>query len=141
MSFEITLKLNNNDFPILQTIKKKDINKLILDIFHTGYKLYFPDKNKISEKQEYDELRHSIVSLREEIAESDLSDIGDIIISKINEKIEPLNNSLSKLLGLETASCKKENLEKTLFKMLLKLDLEILCMKIKVKYPILVMLG
>ena len=47
MSFEITLKLNNKDFPILQTIKKKDINKLILDIFHTGYKLYFPDKNKI----------------------------------------------------------------------------------------------
>ena len=120
MSFEITLKLNSKDFPILQTIKKKDINKLILDIFHTGYKLYFPDKNKISEKQEYEELRHSIVSLREEIADSDLTDIGDIIISKINEKIEPLNNSLSKLLGLETASCKKgelgENIIQNAFK-------------------------
>jgi hypothetical protein len=35
MSFEITLKLSNKDYPMLQTIKKKDIDKLVLDIFRT----------------------------------------------------------------------------------------------------------
>jgi hypothetical protein len=110
MSFEITLKLSNKDYPMLQTIKKKDIDKLALDIFRTGYMIYFPNKDKTLEKQEYEELRNSIVALREEIADSDLTDIGDIIVSKINEKIEPLNNSLSKLLGLQTASCKKGEL-------------------------------
>ena len=110
MSFEITLKLNNKDYPMLQTIKQNYLNKIILSIFKTGYTIYFPDKNKILEKQEYEELKNSIVSLRDEIADSDLIDIGDIIISKINEKIEPLNNSLSKLLGLQTSSCKKGEL-------------------------------
>lgn len=110
MSFEVSLKLSNKDYPMLQTIKKKDIDKLVLDIFRTGYMIYFPNKDKTLEKQEYEELRNSIVALREEIADSDLTDIGDIIVSKINEKIEPLNNSLSKLLGLQTASCKKGEL-------------------------------
>ena len=86
MSFEITLKLNNKDYPMLQTIKQNYLNKIILSIFKTGYTIYFPDKNKILEKQEYEELKNSIVSLRDEIADSDLIDIGDII-SKINEKI------------------------------------------------------
>jgi hypothetical protein len=110
MSFEITLKLSNKDYPMLQTIKKKDIDKLALDIFRTGYMIYFPNKDKTLEKQEYEELRNSIVALREEIADSDLTEIGDIIVNKINEKIEPLNNSLSKLLGLQTASGKKGEL-------------------------------
>ena len=85
MSFEITLKLSNKDYPMLQTIKKKDVEKLALDIFRTGYMIYFPNKDKTLEKQEYEELRNSIVALREEIADSDLKEIGDIIIYKIIE--------------------------------------------------------
>jgi hypothetical protein len=110
MSSDITLKINIKDFPMLQTMKKKDMDKLLLDIFKTGYMIYFPNKDKTLEKQEYEELRNSILSLREEIADSDLSEMSDIIIAKINEKIEPLNDSLSKLLGLQTSSCKKGEL-------------------------------
>jgi hypothetical protein len=110
MSSEIILKVNTKDFLMLQTIKKKDMDKLLMDIFKTGYMIYFPNKNKTLENQEYEGLRNSIIALREEIADSDLSEIGDIIISKINEKIEPLSDSLSKLLGLQTASAKKGEL-------------------------------
>lgn len=110
MSSEIILKINTKNFPMLQTIKKKDMDKLLMDIFKTGYMIYFPNKDKTLENQEYEGLRNSIIALREEIADSDLSEIGDIIISKINEKIEPLSDSLSKLLGLQTASSKKGEL-------------------------------
>ena len=110
MSIEITLTLSNKDYPMLQAIKKKDINKLAMDIFHSGYMVYFPNKDKTLENQEYEYMKNSLVALREEIADSNLIDIGDIIVSKINDKIEPLNNSLSKLLGLQTASCKKGEL-------------------------------
>lgn len=110
MSSEIILKVNTKDFSMLKTIKKKDMDKLLMDIFKTGYMIYFPNKDKTLENQEYEGLRNSIIALREEIADSDLSEIGDIIISKINEKIEPLSDSLSKLLGLQTASSKKGEL-------------------------------
>jgi len=110
MSSDFTLKVSGKDFPMLLNMKKKDMDKLLLDIFKTGYMMFFPNKDKTLEKQEYEELRNSIIALREEIADSDLTEIGDIIVSKINEKIEPLNDSLSKLLGLQTASCKKGEL-------------------------------
>jgi hypothetical protein len=107
---ELVLKINSKEFPFLDSIKKKDINKLLADIFKIGYMIYFPNKDKTLEKQEYEEIKSSIIALREEISESDISEIGDKIIEKINEKIEPLNNSLSKLLGLQNASSKKGEL-------------------------------
>jgi len=110
MSLKITLTLNDIDYPMLKTIKKKDLDKLTLDIFHTGYTIYFPNKDKTLDNQEYEYMKNSLVALREEIADSNLIDIGDIIVSKINDKIEPLNNCLSKLIGLQSASSKKGEL-------------------------------
>ena len=110
MSLKITLTLNDLDYPMLKTIKKKDIKELALDIFNTGYTIYFPNKDKTLENQEYEYMKNSIVALREEIADANLIDIGDIIVSKINDKIEPLNNCLSKLIGLQSASSKKGEL-------------------------------
>lgn len=110
MSLKITLTLNDIDYPMLKTIKKKDIKELALDIFNTGYTIYFPNKDKTLENQEYEYMKNSIVALREEIADANLIDIGDIIVSKINDKIEPLNNCLSKLIGLQSASSKKGEL-------------------------------
>jgi len=107
---ELNLKINFNDYPMLKALKKKDSEKLIIDIFNAGYKLYFPNKDHLIKKQEFDEIRNSIDALRVEIADSDLLDIGNIIVSKINEQIQPLNTSLNKLLGLQTASSKKGEL-------------------------------
>ena len=106
----ITLTINSNDYPMLQSLKKKNRDKILIDIFKTGYTIYFPNKDKTLEKQDYEEIKSSISSLRDEIIDSDLIGIGDIIVSKINERIEPLNNSLTKLLGLQTASSKKGEL-------------------------------
>lgn len=110
MSSDITLNINVKNFPVLQLMKKKDIDKLALEIFKTGYMIHFPNQDKVLENQEYEEIKNSIISLRKEIADSNIIGIGDVIISKINEQIEPLNTSLSKLLGLQTASCKKGEL-------------------------------
>jgi hypothetical protein len=107
---EFMLKINYNDYPMLKSLKKKDSEKLIIDIFNAGYKLYFPNKDQLIKNQEFDEIRNSIDALRAGIADSDIGDIGNTLLSKINEKIEPLNNSLNKLLGLQTASCKKGEL-------------------------------
>jgi len=107
---EFMLKINYNEYPMLKSLKKKDSEKLIIDIFNAGYKLYFPNKDQLIKNQEFDEIRNSIDALRVGIADSDIGDIGNTLLSKINEKIEPLNNSLNKLLGLQTASCKKGEL-------------------------------
>jgi hypothetical protein len=102
-SIEISIKLNFKEFPILQSFKKKDLDKICMEIFRAGYKIHFPSKDEKLANIEFEELKSSIDSLRNEVIETD-------IIDKINAKIEPLNNSLEKLLGLQTASSKKGEL-------------------------------
>ena len=100
---ELTLKINFNDYPMFKSLKKKDSEKLIIDIFNAGYKLYFPNKDQLIKNNEFEEIKNSIDALRNGIFDSD-------IVAKIHEQIEPLNNSLTKLLGLQTASSKKGEL-------------------------------
>ena len=97
-------------YPMLKSLKKKNTEKIITEIFNTGYKIYFPNKDEIIKNQEYDEIKTSINALRNDIADSDIGDIGNTILTKINEQIQPLNNSLNKLLGLQSASSKKGEL-------------------------------
>jgi hypothetical protein len=104
---ELSLKISFNDYPMLKSLKKKDAEKLIIDIFNTGYKAHFPNKELLNKNQDFEEIRVSIDTLKDKIIDSDLLSIGDIIVSKINEQIQPLNTSLNKLLGLQTASAKK----------------------------------
>ena len=94
----------------MKSLKKKDAEKLIVDIFDTGYKIHFPNKEILTKNQEFDKIQVSIDNLKDKIIDSDLLSIGDVIVSKINEQIQPLNNSLNKLLGLQTASSKKGEL-------------------------------
>jgi len=107
---ELSLKISFNDYPMLKSLKKKDAEKLIIDIFDTGYKIHFPNKEILTKNQEFDKIQVSIDNLKDKIIDSDLLSIGDVIVSKINEQIQPLNNSLNKLLGLQTASSKKGEL-------------------------------
>jgi hypothetical protein len=102
-SLEVSLKLNIKEFPILQSFKKKNLDKICMEIFRAGYKIHFPNNDERLANIEFEELKSSIDSLRNEVIETD-------IIDKINAKIEPLNNSLEKLLGLQTASSKKGEL-------------------------------
>ena len=84
---ELTLTISFTDYPMLKSLKKKDAEKMIVDIFNAGYKSFFPNKEEMLKKHEFEQIKNSI-----------------------NEQIEPLNNSLNKLLGLQTASSKKGEL-------------------------------
>ena len=51
---EFMLKINYNEYPMLKSLKKKDSEKLIGDIFNAGYKLYFPNKDQLIKNKEFD---------------------------------------------------------------------------------------
>lgn len=100
--FEVTLKLDEKEYPILNKFKKKDLDKLLMKIFKTGYQIHFPSNDKIEQQLEYNELLERIETIKEELKdEINSSDIGDKIIS--------LETSLNKLIGLSSNSCKKGN--------------------------------
>ena len=110
MTSEISIKINLEDYPRLKALKKKDLDKSILDIFNTGYKICFPDKDESIKNKEFNEIKNKIEVLRKQLEDSDFADIADSISNKVAEQIAPLNASLSKLLGLQTASSKKGEL-------------------------------
>jgi hypothetical protein len=107
---EIILKINLNEFPMLKSFKKKDQDKTIIELFKLGYKLTFPNKDENQNNNELKEMSFQIQNLKTQIEESNLMDISDSILEKIGEKIDPLNSSLNKLLGLQNASSKKGEL-------------------------------
>ena len=100
--FEITLTLNDNEYPILNNLKKKELDKILLKIFKTGYQIHFPQQNKIDQQIEFNELLERIENVKEEIKE-------EINKSEITSKINALESSLTKLIGLSSNSCKKGN--------------------------------
>lgn len=108
MSNEISIKINLNDYPLLDNFKKKDLDKILQNIFNTGYKIHFPSMDERFQKIEFNQLKNSIESLRDIINEK--TDINDKILEKFNSKIEPLNSSLERLIGLQTTSSKKGEL-------------------------------
>ncbi len=89
---EVSLNVNIKDYPILESIKKEDMEKMLSKIFNTGYKLLFPSNDVIISKS---------------------TDID------ISDKITSLESNLNKLIGLSTNSNKKgllaENMLEELF--------------------------
>lgn len=100
---EINIKISKSDFPVLDTIKKKDLNKILLNIIQTGYDIHYPSVNKIENNIEYKELLYNIQSFKEEF-KTQLNN------SEIKEKMGLLETSLNKLIGLSSNSSKKGNL-------------------------------
>jgi len=97
----VALEIDLNDYPMLKSFKKKDLDKIIVELFQLGYKLTFPPKDETQNTNELKEMAVQIDQLKKQIEESNF---------KIGEKIDPLNSSLSKLLGLQNASAKKGEL-------------------------------
>lgn len=81
----ISLKLNTDEFPELQKIKKTELKNKIIDIFQLGYNLMYPEMNSEN----------------------------NLILSKLNQltsntpQISDLNRSITQLLGLTNNSSKK----------------------------------
>ncbi len=104
MSFiDVTLKLDVKEYPILNTLKKKDLGKILQKIFKSGYQIHFPSTDKVEQQVEYNELKERIESIKEELKEQ-LSN------SEIGDKINSLESSLTKLIGIAANSSKKGNL-------------------------------
>jgi hypothetical protein len=99
---EVTLTLDDKEYPMLNNFKKKELDKFLLKIFKTGYQIHFPPQNKIEQQVEFNELIERIENIKEEIKE-------EINNSEITDKINSLESSLTKLIGLSSNSCKKGN--------------------------------
>jgi hypothetical protein len=97
---EVTLRLDDNEYPLLNNFKKKKLDKFLIEIFKTGYQIHFPSQNKIEQQVEYNELIERIETIKYEIKD-------EINNSEIGDKINSLESSLTKLIGLSSNSCKK----------------------------------
>ena len=100
--FEVILKLNEEEYPMLNNFKKKELDKYLMKIFKTGYQIHFPSNDKIEQQLEYNELIERIETVKDELKD-------EINNSDISDKINSLELSLTKLIGLSSNSCKKGN--------------------------------
>ena len=112
MILDISFKLDTKEFPMLKNFKKKELDDYLLKVFRTGYLIHFPPTNKIKQKIEYKELIERIETIKTEL-------VDEINNSEVGDKINSLESSLTKLIGLSSNSCKKgaiaENILEELF--------------------------
>ena len=99
---EFNLKLDEKEYPMLNNFKKKELDKYLFKIFKTGYQIHFPSNDKIEQQLEHNELLERIETIKEELKDQ-------INNSEIGDKINSLESSLTKLIGLSSNSCKKGN--------------------------------
>lgn len=100
--FEVALQLDDKEYPILSTLKKKDLEKILVKIFKTGYMIHFPSNDMVDMQVEYNEVLERINSMKDELKLM-------ISNSEVSNKINSLECSLSKLIGLSSNSFKKGN--------------------------------
>jgi hypothetical protein len=96
----LQLKLSKEEYPILFQLKENELEKTIYQIFNTGYVILYPKCVDTTNKSyEYKEITQKIELLRSELNNPEL-----------NHKINSLESSLEKLIGLSTSSSKKGEL-------------------------------
>ena len=92
---ELILTVNEDDYPDLFKIYKKDRNKKMAEIFKTGYDIHFPNIADNSKQIEYHQLLQSIDDIKK--------DYG----STMDNRLEELLISIQKLTGIANNSSKK----------------------------------
>ena len=92
-NYTIEFNVEESDYEMLFKLKKRDRDKLIPRLFKAGYNFYFPNNNL---NKSNSDLLSIVNSLK-----------GDLISPDISLKIESLEESLSKLIGLGSNSSKK----------------------------------
>lgn len=107
---DINFKIKEDMYPILFKLKKKELNKISEIIFKTGYEIMYPkiDEKNIKSQHDYLEIINKIDELKK-----------DFMSPQLNEKINSLESSLEKLIGISCSSTKKgefaENLLENIF--------------------------
>ena len=104
----LTLTIDEEDYPEIFRLYKKDRDKKIRDIFNTGYNIHFPNVSDHNKKLEY----YTILNSIEEIKTS--SGFGS------DSRLDELLQSIQKLTGIGNNSSKKgevgENMLEEIFK-------------------------
>ena len=107
---DINLKIKKDLFPILFKLKKKELQNISEIIFKTGYDIMYPKIDEINIKKQHEYL--DIINKIDELKK-------DLISPQLNEKINSLELSLEKLIGISCSSTKKgefaENLLENIF--------------------------
>jgi hypothetical protein len=104
---EITLKLLEDKYKMLFSLKKREREKVQQQIFDTGYNIFFPSTGK--ELSEHQEIVAIVESLRNEFNNPE-----------IGEKIDSLETSLGKLIGLSSNSSKKGEIAENILEEIIK---------------------
>ena len=60
----VALEIDLNDYPMLKSFKKKDLDKIIVELFQLGYKLTFPPKDETQNTNELKEMAVQIDQLK-----------------------------------------------------------------------------
>jgi hypothetical protein len=81
---DLLLKINLDNYPLLNNIKENLRQQIIQNIFDTGYNIHFPQINK-----------------------NDFTNNNEILSLEISNKLDNLESSLSKLIGISSNSAKK----------------------------------
>jgi len=96
---KIIVEIDLDNYPLLNKIKQDEINSTILSLITIGYNIHFPSIETIKYKSELNDIIKYLDSIRCEIKDNN-----------INYKIESLELSLNKLIGLSSNSYKKGNI-------------------------------
>ena len=108
-TIKLSFSLDSNFYPMLKTLKKKELDKILLKIFDIGYNVYFPSEENIKNQSNHNALIEKIDSIKNE-----LNNYG------IVDKIDSLESSLTKLIGIGSNSCKKGNFAENILEDLFK---------------------
>jgi len=104
---EITLKLLEDKYKMLFSLKKREREKIQKQIFDIGYNIFFPSTDK--ELTEHQEIVAIVESLRNEFSNPE-----------IGNKIDSLETSLGKLIGLSSNSSKKGEIAENILEEIIK---------------------
>lgn len=96
---EIKLLINKSNYPVLFQLKEDELNNISNKIFSLGYSILYPNININEKGIEYNEIINKIELLSNNINNNNLGN-----------KLNSLEQSLEKLIGLSSSSSKKGEL-------------------------------
>lgn len=96
----LTLSINEDEYPLIFKLYKREQEKKVEEIFKTGYNIHFPNVKDHNKQTEYHMLLKSIEDVKQNILNDNQGTLMD-------SKMEELLFSIQKLTGIANNSSKK----------------------------------
>ncbi len=110
----LSLLINEEEYPQIFQIYKKDREKKIQEIFKTGYNIHFPNIQEESQKSEY----HTILKSIEDMKQVVYNDGTNSLV--MDNKLEDLLQSIQKLTGISNNSSKRGEVGENMLEEIIK---------------------